>query len=228
MTGVSLEGFQHDFAAHATGMRDRRKHWHASQAGLSMHTKTIGVYEIVCSRNGKSYVGSSTDVYHRICCHISKLRSRKHICKELLKEFALYGEGAFSFRLLSSHSTYNEAKAAEGVAISAYVRERKSYNRYAPGRYLPQKTLAEYKGRKTQNFDGDAGAPLRAWMEANGKHVADLQEAIGRCRMTVFRIIAGKIPCRDDMRKIAEWTGWHVTADDFYGIVPPQPRSIAA
>lgn len=60
------------------------------------------VYAIICSVNGKCYVGSTTDVETGRELRLSALRHGKHGNKHLQRDWNEYGEGAFTFKVLRS------------------------------------------------------------------------------------------------------------------------------
>lgn len=59
----------------------------------------IGIYIIKNADNGKVYIGQSTDVEYRICCHFSKLRWNRHDNKHLQNAYNK-NPSAFSWELL--------------------------------------------------------------------------------------------------------------------------------
>lgn len=62
--------------------------------------KTSGVYKMVCTRNGKFYVGSSDNFLRRFKKHISQLQSHTHPNKHLQNAWDKHGENAFRFYII--------------------------------------------------------------------------------------------------------------------------------
>ena len=59
-----------------------------------MAKKIIGIYQIICLKNSKSYVGQSTDVKRRFNQHKRTPPAR------MLEDFTVYGVEAFEFKIL--------------------------------------------------------------------------------------------------------------------------------
>lgn len=62
--------------------------------------RICGVYKITCSRNGRSYIGSSENCRRRWNEHQSKLRHGAHQCRGLQMDWQRYGRGAFTFEVV--------------------------------------------------------------------------------------------------------------------------------
>lgn len=62
--------------------------------------RPMGIYRIRNMRNGKSYVGFSTDLKAIINRHKAELNFGSHRNKELLGEWKLFGESSFKFEVL--------------------------------------------------------------------------------------------------------------------------------
>lgn len=60
-----------------------------------------GIYRIICSVNGKCYVGSTKDFFYRWNEHFYKLEAGIHHSDKLQKAWSKYGKAAFSFEVLS-------------------------------------------------------------------------------------------------------------------------------
>lgn len=56
-----------------------------------------GIYCIECLKNGKRYIGSSTNLYKRYYSHLYLLRAGKHKSNLLQEDYNLYGEEQFTF-----------------------------------------------------------------------------------------------------------------------------------
>lgn len=62
-----------------------------------MAKKICGIYRILNSTNGKSYIGSSVDIKMRWRQHICDLRKRRHHSISLQRAWDKYGEQSFEF-----------------------------------------------------------------------------------------------------------------------------------
>jgi hypothetical protein len=74
------------------------------QYAAARRVKNIGhvVYALVCSVTKRAYVGSTSNMTHRIECHGAALRAGTHKCRALQSSYNLYGPAAFKFvRLIS-------------------------------------------------------------------------------------------------------------------------------
>lgn len=61
---------------------------------------TSGIYKITNIVNGKVYVGSTVNLYHRRCHHFGRLRSNDHANEHLQNAFNKYGEQSFHFAVI--------------------------------------------------------------------------------------------------------------------------------
>ncbi len=64
--------------------------------------KTIGIYRITCTVNGKVYIGSSENVGHRLVAHRSMLRRQTHSSRALQRAWLKHGPDAFTFELIET------------------------------------------------------------------------------------------------------------------------------
>lgn len=71
---------------------------------LSRNTRTSGIYRITCLPTSKIYIGSSIDVYKRICTHKFQLRRNKHPNQYLQRAWNKYLEDSFKFELIEETS----------------------------------------------------------------------------------------------------------------------------
>ena len=62
--------------------------------------RPMGIYRIRNRRNGKSYVGFSTDLQARINRQKAELKFGSHRNAELLREWKSFGESSFEFEVL--------------------------------------------------------------------------------------------------------------------------------
>lgn len=69
-----------------------------------MRQDKCGIYQILCSVSGKSYVGSSRRIYQRWFQHRQDLRKSKHHSPRLQLAWSKHGEDAFAFSVLEECS----------------------------------------------------------------------------------------------------------------------------
>jgi hypothetical protein len=81
--------------------------------------RPMGVYRIRNARNGKSYVGFSTDLQARINRQKAELKFGSHRNAELLGEWKSFGESSFEFEVLDelAHDENSKANPAEELRI---------------------------------------------------------------------------------------------------------------
>jgi len=89
--------------------------------------RPMGIYRIRNRRNGKSYVGFSTDLQARINRQKTELKFGSHRNTELLDEWKSFGESSFEFEVLDelAHAEEPAANAAEELRILAEMWIRK-------------------------------------------------------------------------------------------------------
>lgn len=68
------------------------------------YKKISGVYKILCSGNGKVYIGSAVSIKQRWACHKGMLKNGKHGNKHLQNSFAKYGSESFEFSIVEECS----------------------------------------------------------------------------------------------------------------------------
>ena len=64
----------------------------------------IGIYSIYCTKNGKVYIGSSTDIFVRWNGHKCNLRLNKHGNRYLQNAWNKYEEESFVFSIVEECS----------------------------------------------------------------------------------------------------------------------------
>ena len=81
--------------------------------------RPMGVYRILNTQNGKSYVGFSTDLQARINRQKTELKFGSHRNKELLGEWKSFGESCFEFEILDEldHDENSKADPVEELRI---------------------------------------------------------------------------------------------------------------
>ena len=116
--------------------------------------KTSGIYHIVNKVNGKYYVGSSNNVYHRWSRHRSQLNHNKYPNLHLQNAWNKYGVKNFSFILIAEIPVdlllENEQKILSGLVL------RDTYN-ISPAAIAPmagRKHTAETKLKMSRSQSG--------------------------------------------------------------------------
>lgn len=89
-----------------------------------------GVYKIINSVNGRSYIGSSIDIKKRYGVHMSKLRYDKHNNKSLQQDFNLLGEEVFSLEVVEKFTgdDLSELRDMEQLYLEAEFQTGNLYN----------------------------------------------------------------------------------------------------
>ena len=98
-----------------------------------------GVYQIECLKNKKKYIGVSKDIKKRWTQHRSSLHKGFHHSNDMQKDYNLYGENYFEFKIIKECS-YTEAKALEEQLIQTNQPE---YNAYTNGKGLMYHTVGK-------------------------------------------------------------------------------------
>lgn len=68
----------------------------------------VGIYKILCVKNGQYYIGSSKDIKARWECHLSHLRRGVHHSAYLQNSYNKYGETSLEFSIILELNKYNE------------------------------------------------------------------------------------------------------------------------
>lgn len=72
--------------------------------------KTKDIYVIENLKNGKKYVGQSTDGEKRIKNHIYQLKNNRHENRKLQNSWNLHGEDCFTFYVIGNFENYNQVE----------------------------------------------------------------------------------------------------------------------
>jgi group I intron endonuclease len=67
---------------------------------LTGFTPVVGIYKIVNLITGKTYIGSSVNVYTRITQHVKDIINQTHCNKDILQDISVYGLRSFEVCLL--------------------------------------------------------------------------------------------------------------------------------
>lgn len=92
-----------------------------------------GIYQIINSKNNKSYVGSSKSIYNRIYHHKIALQHNKHGNTHLQRSWNKYGEENFNYKVLEliENPTKERLEEREDYWINFYEsdKDEKGYNK---------------------------------------------------------------------------------------------------
>lgn len=78
---------------------------------------TCGIYRIINSKTGASYIGSSVNIEKRIKRHANELLTNTHGNVKLLADFNIYGKDVFDFEIIQ------EIEFSEGIRDKLYKLE---------------------------------------------------------------------------------------------------------
>jgi group I intron endonuclease len=81
-----------------------------------------GIYIIENLKNGKHYIGSSTDIFRRWAWHLSALRNNSHYNALLQRSFSKYGQENFDFSIIET-ATLEQLEEIE----TYWIQKTKSY-----------------------------------------------------------------------------------------------------
>lgn len=112
------------------------------------------VYEIININNGKKYIGSTVNYHKRRLGHKASLRGGYHDNRLLQKDFDVYGEDSFQFKVVKETSTEEERFALEEELIQRQKTYVTGYNLTVDGRgkYI---ITAETRQRMRENTMGE-------------------------------------------------------------------------
>lgn len=105
---------------------------------IAQYKTTVGIYAIVNSKNGKVYIGSTTDFKRRWREHRGCLRGKYHDNPHLQSAWNKYGEVVFEFGILEYLDNPEDIHLAEQFWMDVYREE---------GRILYNYGLAAYNSR---------------------------------------------------------------------------------
>lgn len=107
--------------------------------------KVVGVYRILHTESGRSYVGHSIDVLNRFAAHRSRLRSGTHHCVHLQRAWRTYGDDAFQFALVQECPDQASAATLEQRLIDDEMPSGRLYNTLAVN--APLAVMREIRAR---------------------------------------------------------------------------------
>ena len=74
---------------------------------LKPYKKVPGIYKIII--NERFYIGSSKNLYNRLCTHIQSMKSQTHHNRTIQNCFNKYGEDNMFFEILETFEDYSES-----------------------------------------------------------------------------------------------------------------------
>lgn len=86
--------------------------------------KKSGIYKIINTVTGDYYIGSSVNLYHRICQHYSRLRKNIHGNFKLQNSYNKHGESKFQVLIVS----YEDSKNVRKIEYDLIEKEKPAYN----------------------------------------------------------------------------------------------------
>ena len=69
-----------------------------------------GLYLITCLKNGKVYIGESSNILSRLGRHVDNLENNRHDCVELQNDFNRFGKQYFKFESLETNKKYSNQR----------------------------------------------------------------------------------------------------------------------
>lgn len=84
---------------------------------------TGGIYRIYCRLNGRTYIGSASNIHVRVARHRSELVRGRHYCDSLQKDWISFGPDAFQFELVETCHDEKRRLSRERFLISNHDRE---------------------------------------------------------------------------------------------------------
>lgn len=137
------------------------------------------IYEIFNKVTGRKYIGQTINHYHRYKNHMSNLKRGLHKEKLMQRDYILYGENSFDYRLIDSAQSYSEAIKKEKHYMIVNKTHEEEYGYNSQDAYF-NKYQSTKKPVNTQNF---------FYQKATAKNLPLVQIAnqIGISRATLIR-----------------------------------------
>lgn len=187
-------------------------------------TETVsGIYRIICIENGRSYYGSSVNIYKRWNTHKSLFRKGIHKNSIMQNAWNKYGEDSFQYELLEVVSI-DKLLEVEQVYLSEYVGKCDCFNiatdASAPmlGMKMSDKTRRKmseaHKGKKNHFYGKHHTAEARKKIkEARASQVNISQKKLSQKQILEIRM--SKMPQRilAVQHGVSQRTIWNVLHD---------------
>ena len=91
-------------------------------------TNKWGIYKILNTKNGKFYIGSSTNLRKRLYEHFRELNLKIHNNKSLQNDWIKYGKEGFKFKIVQLIDDSNYTNEQLRDLETKYIRETKCYD----------------------------------------------------------------------------------------------------
>lgn len=120
--------------------------------GRRIDWKKSGIYSIICTVNGKQYIGCSKDIYSRINAHKSYLKNNKfkQDNKYFIEDWNKYGSDAFDYKVLEYTTENLKDKEYHYITSLDTINREKGYNLRRDHSTLGMIPLQETKNRYSE------------------------------------------------------------------------------
>lgn len=120
--------------------------------GRRIDWKKSGIYSIICTVNGKQYIGCSKNIYSRINAHKSYLKNNKfkQDNKYFIEDWNKYGSDAFDYKVLEYTTENLKDKECYYITSLDTVNREKGYNLRRDHSILGMISLQETKNRYSE------------------------------------------------------------------------------
>lgn len=120
--------------------------------GRRIDWKKSGIYSIICTVNGKQYIGCSKNIYSRINAHKSYLKNNKfkQDNKYFIEDWNKYGSDAFDYKVLEYTTENLKDKEYYYITSLDTINREKGYNLRRDHSILGMTPLQETKNRYSE------------------------------------------------------------------------------
>ena len=179
-----------------------------------------GIYEIINLTNGKSYVGSSSDIKRRWIRHVRTVRDGQHVNPYLQNAWNKYGEESFSFCVIerATDNTYLEEREQHWLDRAFEVGDTYNMSRTSRGRGHPQSEETRQKISATikkYEFTAEHKRNISRSLvghEVSEETVRSIVEANSRPYPAFVHVRTGEIiPAGCNLEKLCKERGLHAS-----------------